>query len=94
MAYTQVHIWCPRERIEQMITEITTTARRIARRINGHQAMGGFCLFSADGRGGSWYAENAHPPMRDDDIKMRVPHTRITARDVQAIIDGQLDENR
>jgi hypothetical protein len=67
---------------------ITTTHRRIARRVN-RAIQGGFCVFSADGGGGYWYSANSHPTIATTDIKFWVPDTKITARQVAEIIDCQ-----
>lgn len=65
---------------------VTTTARRIARRLN-RCPRGGFCVFHADGNGGAWYADGAYPDLAPSAISVRVPLVWITARDVQKILD-------
>ena len=67
------------------MTEITTTARRVARRLNslGSGYGGGFCVFGADGTGGKFYTSNSYPVLAEGEFRMWVPDHRITVREVQ-----------
>ena len=68
--------------------EITTAARRISRLLNTRAGQGGFCVFSADGRGGEFYTEGSLPEMSGL-IKMWVPNRRTTVREVQEDLDNR-----
>lgn len=75
-----------------MTTAITTTARRIARRVN-RAPSGGFCLFGPDGSGGYWYSYGSQPEnVRPETIKYDVPDRRVTAREVQEHLDRETVE--
>lgn len=69
------------------MTQVTTTARRIARTLNRWRGQGGFCVFGPDGSGGAWYSERSCPTIRPDQHKLWVPDAHITAAEVQNKID-------
>ena len=79
---------------------ITTEARRIAREASsaGQGLHGGYFVFSRDGRRSEWYSQNTWPGEASglyNEPTVRIPARRITAREVQCILDGidPLDED-
>ena len=74
----------------QDLTIVTTTARRIARRLNylGAGFGGGFCVFAADGTGGYFYTGNSRPTLGAGETRFWVPSCRVTAREIQAMLAG------
>lgn len=76
------------------MTEITTVARRIARRHNEHVGgalSGGRLLFDKDGTGGCWFSANTNLQALEEDGQVVfpvLPH-RITYRQAQKWLDGE-----
>lgn len=73
-------------------SHVSTTARRVARKVNGKQS-GGFCVFAADGTGGAWYSGNSYPTLAPGEFRFWVPDRRITAAEVQAHLDDRLAQD-
>jgi hypothetical protein len=76
------------------MTEVTTTARRVAKRLNGLGASysGGFCVFGADGSGGYFYTGNSYPPLAAGQFRMWVAERRVSARDIQELLDDRQED--
>lgn len=72
-------------------SEITTAARRIARKHNAHVRKGfagnGKLVFGRDGSGGAWYSENSYG-FGADDIVVPLRWTAIDAAAAQEILDN------
>lgn len=73
---------------DTMQTQITTTARRIARCHNqcGSELTGGVLAFDEDGTGGEWYSAGSRP---NAPLVYPVGWRRVTARDVQDWLDAR-----
>ena len=71
-------------------TEITTAARRIARKHNDRIRSGfagnGKLVFSADGTGGAWYSDSSYG-FSTAVIVLGMSHHTITAVQVQEMLD-------
>jgi len=76
---------------ENMTTEITTAARRIAKTHNARIRTGfagnGKLVFGRDGSGGAWYSDNSYG-FGEDVIVVSMRHGTMSAATAQEILDN------